>query len=817
VKFSLSWLKTWLETDASLDAILARLNVIGLEVEGVEDRAAPLAPFVIAEVIEAAPHPNADRLRACRVNAGGAEISVVCGAPNARSGMKAVFAPPGAFIPGTGVTLKVGEIRGVQSAGMLLSNREMGLGEDHDGIVELPADAPVGEPYAAWLGLDDPIIEIAVTPNRGDALSVRGVARDLAAAGLGTLRPLAPARIDAETPSKILWQNDFPAACPWVLGRTITGVKNGESPAWLKTRLTSIGLRPINALADITNFFTFDLGRPLHVFDADKIAGNTLTLRPGQGETFAGLHGKTVNAGAEDCVIADDAGAQSLAGIVGGEATSCDFDTKTVFIECALFDRVRIALTGQRHGIFSDARQRFERGIDMALLPAALDAATAMVMEFCGGSPSAVSQAGAEPAWRRQASLRFARLQSFGGSDIGPDEAVASLARLGFTVAAHDETRVTVNVPSWRNDIAQAPALDQFAELNPDTAREAAAGAAAIEPEVDLIEEVLRLRGLDAIAPVSLPVTAAVPAPALNAKQARTALARRVLAARGMLECVTFSFLDHDTAARFGGAPEPLRLANPIAADLDQLRPTPIATLALAAARNAARGYPDLALFEVGPAYGPDGQTLAAGGLRTGATKPSALTPARPFDAFDAKADALAVLAALGVPMEAVTATPDAPDFYHPGQSGTLRQGPKITLGSFGALHPTVCAALDLPAHSAAFEINLDTIPEPKRRKKTAPVLPPFQPIRRDFAFLVPAETPADTLIRAARSADRKITAVTLFDRYTGKNLPDNQISLAITVTIQPTDASLTDAEIDAIATRVTAAVSKATGGVLRG
>jgi len=327
----------------------------------------------------------------------------------------------------------------------------------------------------------------------------------------------------------------------------------------------------------------------------------------------------------------------------------------------------------------------------------------------------------------------------------------------------------------------------------------------------------LRLRGLDAIAPVSLPVTAAVPTSALNAKQARTALARRVLAARGMLECVTFSFLDHDTAARFGGAPEPLRLANPIAADLDQLRPTPIATLALAAARNAARGYPDLALFEVGPAYGPGGQTLAAAGLRTGATKPSALTPARPFDAFDAKADALAVLAALGVPMEAVTATPDAPDFYHPGQSGTLRQGPKITLGSFGALHPTLCAALDLPAHSAAFEINLDTIPEPKRRKKTAPVLPPFQPIRRDFAFLVPAETPADTLIRAARNADRKITAVTLFDRYTGKNLPDNQISLAITVTIQPTDASLTDAEIDAIATRVTAAVSKATSGVLRG
>jgi phenylalanyl-tRNA synthetase beta chain len=817
VKFSLSWLRTWLDTDAPLDTILATLNTIGLEVEGVDNPATALAPFVIARVVEAAPHPNADRLRACTVDAGGEPVSVVCGAPNARTGMKAVFAPPGAFIPGTGITLKIGEIRGVASAGMLLSSREMGLGQDHDGIVELPGDAPVGEKYAAWAGLDDPVIEISVTPNRGDALSVRGVARDLAAAGLGALRAFAPAPIRGETPSKILWKNESGPACPWVLGRTVFGVTNGDSPAWLRRRLESIGLRPINALVDITNFFTFDLGRPLHVFDADKISGGTLTLRPGNGESFAGLHGKPVTVTASDCVIADSAGVQSLAGIVGGEATGCDHATQNVFIECALFDRVRIALSGQRHGIISDARQRFERGIDPALLPAALDAATAMVLEICGGSPSAVTAAGAEPAWQRNARLRFTRLDSFGGARVDPDEAVAALGRLGFVTSQRDATAVTVAVPSWRNDIAQTQALDQFPELDPETARRAAAGAAEIEPEADLIEEVLRLRGLDTIEPVSLPVTGAIPAPILTARQARTALARRVLAGRGMLECVTFSFVDHDTAGKFGDAPETLRLANPIAADLDQLRPSPLATLAGAAARNAARGWPDLGLFEIAPGYAEGAQSLIAAGIRCGGTPASVFAPARAFDAFDAKADALALLTALGVPAEAVSAVPEAPDFYHPGQSGLLRQGPKILLGRFGTLHPSLCAALDLPAGAVAFEIFLDAIADQKRRRKTAPQLPPFQPIRRDFAFLVDAATPADILIRAARGAERNlITGVTLFDRFAGNSLPAGKISLAITVTIQPVQANLTEAEIDAVSAKVIAAVAKAAGGVLR-
>ncbi len=815
MKFTLSWLKTWLETDASLEAITNTLSAIGLEVEGVENPAAALSPFTIAEIIEALPHPNADRLRACRVNAGGAELSVVCGAPNARTGLRVVFAPPGAFVPGSGITLKVGEIRGVKSEGMLVSFRELGLGEEHDGIIELPADAPVGASYAAWAGLDDPMIEIAVTPNRGDCLSVRGIARDLAAAGLGLLRPFAAPGLSGHGPSRISWRNEFAQACPWVLGRSISGVRNGQSPDWLKRRLESIGLRPINTLADITNFFTFDLGRPLHVFDAGKITGDTLTLRPGTDETFLGLHGKPVTASQDDCVIADEAGAQSLAGIVGGEATGCDEATTEVFIECALFDRVRIALTGQRQGITSDARQRFERGIDSQLLPEALDAATAMVLELCGGTASEITEGGARPVWDRTASLRFERLKSFGGADVAPDDAVAALERLGFTVAARDEHRVRVTVPSWRNDIAQPPALDQGD--NPNVA--AAAGAAEIEPEVDLIEEVLRLRGLDAIVPISLPVPAGTLPAALTAKQARTGLARRVLASRGLLECVTFSFLDHETDALFGDGPGALRLANPIAADLDQMRVTPLATLAQAAARNAAKGFGDVGLFEIGPAYAADlSQRLVAAGLRMGETPLCVLSPARRFDVFDAKADALAVLAALSVQMEGVTTTPGGPAHYHPGQSGLLQQGPKTVLAAFGTLHPSLCAKLDIPPGAVAFEIFLDAIPEPKRRRKAAPALPPFQPIRRDFAFLVAETVPAETLLRAARGAERNIiTNVALFDRYAGKGVPEGQVSLAIAVTLQPEQKSFSEVELEAISAKIVAAVAKATGGILRG
>jgi phenylalanyl-tRNA synthetase beta chain len=814
VKFSLSWLRTHLETDVPLDTILTTLSAIGLEVEGVEDPAAKLAPFVTARVIEAVQHPNADRLRVCRVDAGGEEIQVVCGAPNARTGMGAVFAPPGAVVPGSGITLKVGEIRGVKSAGMLVSARELGLGADHDGIIELPADTKPGQTYAALLGLDDPVIEIGVTPNRGDALSVRGVARDLAAAGLGTLKPWGAEAITGG-PSKITWRNEWPEAAPWVLGRTITGVRNGPTPDWLQARLKSIGLRPINALVDITNFFTFDIGRPLHVFDADRIAGTELILRPAaDGETLLALNGKSL-AFDGDLVIADSDGPVSLAGIMGGEGTSVTEATSTVFVECALFDPVRVALTGGRLQLTSDARQRFERGVDPSLLPRALDAATRMIVDVCGGTPGEAVSAGAEPLWQRDATLRFARLAGLGGMDVAPDDAMGILERLGFTVQTRNTTSATVAVPPWRNDIAPASRLD-FAGLDPARAAITAEGAAFMEPECDLIEEVLRIKGLDGIAPVSLPVAQPVPAPALSQAQTQVARARRLLAARGLAECVTFSFAPHDDAALFGGGADMLRVANPISADLDQMRPTPLATLTRAAAGNAARGYGDVGLFEVGPAYTGAGEVSVAAGLRCGSIPRHWQGGARPFDAMDSKADVFALLAALGVPMDGLTVTADAPFHYHPGRSGAVRQGPKKILAHFGTLHPSVLNAFDLTG-AAGFEIFLDEVGVPKRRRRAAPTLAPLQPLRRDFAFLAPLATPAETLLRAVRSADRALIArAGVFDQFVGEALPAGQKSLGIEIVIQPQERSLTDADIDALCARVVQAVTKATSAVLR-
>src|SRR5580700_427368 len=660
MKFSLSWLKTHLETTAPVEEITDTLTRIGLELEGVENRGEALQSFRVAHVIEALPHPNADRLRACKVDTGDGIVSVVCGAPNARTGMKGVFAAPGSFIPGTGVALKVGEIRGVQSAGMLLSAREMGLGDDHSGIIDLPEDAPVGMSYPEWAHLDDPLIDVSVTPNRGDCFAVRGIARDLAAAGIGTLKPWQPARIAPAFDGGPRWHIDWPEACPWILGRTVRNLKNGPSPQWLQDRLTSVGLRPINALVDITNFFTLDLGRPLHVFDVGKLTGDALTLRRGAGETFHALNGKDYTLDPEDCAIADAAGVQSMGGLMGGEPTGCDASTTSVFLECALFDPVRVAQTGRRHQVVSDARQRFERGIDVALMPDAVEAATAMILNLCGGEPGPVVEAGAMPDRRRDAALRFAGIAELGGSDIPPDEAVTSLQRLGFSVRHRDTETVTVAVPSWRNDVAAPVVLDLAPDLAPAIAAKVAEGCAIIEPECDLIEEVLRLRGLDAVPPVSLPRTAPVPPPTLTPRQVRAAVAQRTLAAAGLAECVTFSFMAAHDASLFGATPETLRLTNPIAADLDQLRPTPVATLALAARRNAARGFPDLALFEVGPAFrtdAADGQCQMAAGIRAGGTPRSWVSPARGVDATDAKGDLWAVMTAAGVPLEALIVT----------------------------------------------------------------------------------------------------------------------------------------------------------------
>jgi phenylalanyl-tRNA synthetase beta chain len=820
MKFTLAWLKEHLDTSADAATIGTTLSNTGLEVEEVIDRGAALQKFVIAQVIEAKPHPNADRLRACLVDPGdGRRISVVCGAPNARTGMKGVFAPPDSFIPGTGITLKVGQIRGVESAGMLLSAREMGLGDDHTGIVDLPDDAPVGASYAEWAGLTDPVIHIKVTPNRGDALSVRGIARDLAAAGLGTLKAWDVEPVPAAFASPLRWAIAAPDYCPFVLGRALRGLRNGAAPQWLQDRLAAIGLRPINALVDVTNWFTFDLGRPLHVFDMAKVHGDTLTMAPGNGTAFMALNGKSYAPGPEDCVITDAQGPESLGGIMGGMRTGCDETTTSVFIECAYFDPVRVALSGRRMGVTSDARYRFERGIDPALMRPAVEAATRMMLDLCGGEASEVVQAGTEPAWRRHATLRFERLAGLGGLAVLPDEAVAILERLGFAVDSRAADAVTVSVPSWRNDIAGGGALDQDAALAPEIAAKAAQGCAQAEPEADLVEEVLRIKGLDTIPPVSMPPLSAVPQATLSSAQARTALARRTLAARGFSEAVTFGFMESKAALLFGPDDPALLVANPIAADLDRMRPTPAATLLIAAARNFARGATQCLLFEIGPGYADTseaGQRPMAVALHAGQPDRSWVA-ARADTLFDAKADALAVLVALGVNPEGLSATPDAPAWFHPGQSGVFRAGSTV-LASFGAVHPRVLAALDITAPAVVAEVYLATIPEPKRRKRAAADLPAFQPVRRDFAFIVEASVPAEKLLRAARGAERTLIAgVALFDVYAGERMEPGKRSLGVEVTFQPRDRTLTDAEIEAASSKVVAAVAKATGATLRG
>ena len=819
MKFTLSWLRDHLDTTATVDEIAAVLNRIGLEVEGIHNPGIALAPFRTARILSAEPHPNADRLRVCQVETGldgAAPVQVVCGAPNARAGLSVIFAPPGTHIPGSGITIKAGDIRGQRSDGMLCSLRELGLGLEHDGIAELPDNTTPGQSYAGFAGLDDPVIEIAVTPNRGDALAVRGIARDLAAAGLGHLRPWLAETVEGRYDSPLAWENAFPEACPYVLGRTIRGVRNGPSPPWLQERLRAAGVRPISALVDVTNHFSLDLGRPLHVFDADRIAGGVLVLRRGAGETLRALDGRDYVADPEDCVIADAAGVQSFAGLMGGEATGAGAETISVFVECALFEPVRVALSGRRHGIASEARQRFERGLDPALPAAALEAATRMIMELCGGEASEVVSAGAPPEWRREAGLRFDRIAGLGGLHVEPDEAVAALERLGFALTSNDGTRAVFAVPSWRNDVAQPVVLAPQPGESIDPAGLQA--VAEVEAECDLVEEVLRLRGLDAVPATPLAPPAPVPLPSLSPRQSRTATARRLLAARGMAECVGFSFTARSQALRFGSAPDSLRLLNPIAADLDQMRPTPLATLVEAAGRNAARGLADLALFEVGAGFEAGGQRLIAAGLRTGRTPRHPGRPSQPVALWDAKADAIAVLAAVGVPMEAVSVTADAPPHYHPGRSGTLRQGPGIVLGRFGALHPGLLAELGQGGDAVAFELFLDQVPDPKRRRRPAPELWPLQPVRRDFAFLAGPEVSAEAVLRAARGADRTLVAgVGLFDVYEGGALPDGVRSLGIEVVFQPRERTLTDAELEAACDRVAAAVGKATGATLRG
>lgn len=803
MKFTLAWLKEHLETDAPLSTLAETLTMIGHEVESVNDPAARFAGFIVGHVKEARPHPNADRLQVCMVETGQEVVQVVCGAPNARTGMKGVFAPAGCVIPGTGSALKAGTIRGEASNGMLLSEREMGLSDEHEGIIDLPAEAQVGTSAAAALGLQDSVFDVSITPNRGDCLGVRGIARDLAAAGLGRLKPFDDKIIPGTFASPIGWQRDLPAAaadaCPYVAGRTFRNVRNGPSPKWLQDRLRAIGLRPISALVDITNFVTYDLNRPLHVFDADKLSGDLVMRMARTGETIEALDGRSYQLDGEMVVIADDRGPQGIGGVMGGEASGCTEATRTVFVEVALFDPVRTAATGRKLGIQSDARFRFERGLDPHSAVWGVEVAARLIGELCGGEASEVVHAGTLPETRRQATLRPARVAALGGVDVAVTKQTRILTDLGFAVAGKGAA-LTVTLPLWRSDV---------------------------EGEADLVEEVLRINGFDKIPVVALSRDTALPHPVLTLAQRRVSLARAALARRGLYEAVTFSFISEDLARHFGGGREGMRLVNPISADLDIMRPAVLPGLAAAAARNADRGSVDAALFEIGPQYAdvtPTGQARVAAGVRTGAAATRHWAGGnRAVDAFDGKGDAVAALTVCGAPVENLQTTADAPGWYHPGRSGVLRLGPKV-LAHFGELHPRILRALDLRGPVAAFEVFLDAIPVPKAgktgdgRQRPPLVLSPFQAVARDFAFVLGADVPAEQVLRAAKSADKAlITKVELFDVYAGKGIEAGKKSLAIAVTLQPTTHTLTDAEIEAVAAKIVAQVGKATGGVLRG
>ncbi len=799
MKFTYSWLKEHLDTKASIEDVTDRLTMTGLEVDKVHDRAKDLKGFVVARVVEAKKHPDADKLTVCQVDNGSETVEIVCGAPNAREGLVGVFAASGSYIPGTGITLKPTEIRGVISNGMLLSEKEVNISDDHEGIIELPEDAEIGSPAAEAMGLADPVIEIEITPNRGDCLGVRGIARDLAAAGLGKLKPLKQDPVPGTFESPVKVNLDFKKgtedACPYFVGRFIRGVKNTESPKWLKQKLTAIGLRPISALVDITNLMTMDLGRPLHVFDAAKMDGDIHVRLSNKGEKLLALDGKEYELDAGMTVIADDKKAEALGGVIGGEASACTEKTTDVFVESAYFDPVLTAMTGRKLNILSDARYRFERGVDPAFLVGGMEIATRLILDLCGGEASELVIAGKEPKWQRDVTLRPERIESFGGVKVPKKDIVKILSALGFETK-EKKGALTVSVPSWRPDIVG---------------------------EACLVEEVVRIHGYDNI-PVVPMDGGGLPHPALSPTQRRRAMARRLLAGRGLVEAVTYSFLGAKEAALFGGGGESLKLINPISAELDVMRPSLLPNLIAAAGRNAARGTADVQLFEIGPQYSgvkPDEQEMVAAGIRSGSSAPrNWAEPPRPVDVFDAKADALAVLGGLGVAVENIEVTAEAPSWYHPGHSGVMRLGPQTVLAHFGEIHPGVLQGMDVKGPVAGFEIFFGNLPQPKEKKSKARPhldLPQFHAVERDFAFVVDQGVSAAQILSAAKSAEKRLIAqVSLFDVFEGAGLEDGKKSLALNVVLQPIEKTLTDAEIDAIADKVVKSVEKATGGVLR-
>jgi phenylalanyl-tRNA synthetase beta chain len=799
MKFTLSWLKEHLDTQASLTEIRDRLTMLGLEVEGIANPAEALEGFVVGYVVEAVQHPNADRLRVCKVDTGSATVQVVCGAPNARTGMKGIFAPTGSHIPGTDMLLKASKIRGEDSNGMLCSARELQLGDDHSGIIDLPADTQTGLPAAQALGLDDPVIEIKVTPNRGDCLGVHGIARDLAASGLGILTAPKADKIAGSYPSPIKWTHGYEpkpdSPCPLVVGRHFRGLKNGPSPDWLQRRLKAIGLRPISTLVDITNFVTFDLNRPLHVFDARRLSGNLVMRQARDGEKLLALDGKTYTLDPAIAVIADSKAVLGIAGVMGGEDTGVREDTTEIFLEVAYFEPIGVAATGRKLGILSDARYRFERGIDPQSCWWGADVASRLILELCGGEASELVSSGVMPDWQRSYTLRADRVTALTAIDVPARDTAEILRQLGFTVEGSGPW--TAVVPSWRPDIVG---------------------------EADLVEEVTRVWGFDRIPTTSLPQLTPTSRPVRGALQRRVPQARRALGARGLAEAVTWSFLPLKQAERFGGGGADLRLLNSIASELDTMRPSILPNLIEAAARNEARGLADPALFEVGPQYKdatPQGQLTVAAGIRHNMAVPRNWAgPARVVDAFDAKADALAVLAAIGAPVDNMSAQSGAPDWYHPGRSGAIKLGDRV-MAHFGELHPEIAAAADLKGPVAAFEVFLEAPPPPKARaSKVRPVLKlaAFQPVERDFAFLVDATVEAEKIIRAARNADKVLVVnARVFDLYAGKGVPEGKKSIAIAVTFQPVERTLAEAEIAAVSAKIVAAVAKATGATLRG
>jgi phenylalanyl-tRNA synthetase beta chain len=809
MKFTLSWLKEHLETDATLDAICERLTAIGLEVEDVDDRAA-FKPFIIAKVVSAEKHPEADRLKVLGVDKGdGKLIQVVCGAPNARAGLIGAFAPAGVYVPGIDVTLGVGKIRGVESHGMMCSEKELMISDDHNGIIDLPEDAPVGTPYASYVGLDDPVIEINLTPNRPDCTSVYGIARDLAASGLGTLKaPKAPSfKVEGKTPVEV--KLDFTAEdkhlCPGFALRLVRGVKNGPSPVWMQKRLKAIGLRPINALVDVTNYMTFDQGRPLHVFDAAKVAGNLVVRRARNGEKVLALDEREYELTSANVVISDDNGVESIGGIMGGEHSGCDENTVDVLIESALWDPMNIARSGRGHGIITDARYRFERGVDPEYMVPGLERATELVLELCGGVAAETNVTGYEGYKAKVVEFPLSEVKRLTGIEVAATESREILTKLGFAVEGSGAV-LSISVPSWRPDV---------------------------DGKADLVEEVLRIHGVDEVKAQPLPSQGAVNVKILTTLQIRTRAAKRALAARGMAEAVTWSFISAEQAALFGGGSAALKLANPIAADMSDMRPSLLPGLLSAAQRNAARGYGDVALFEVSGTYEsdtPEGQRRVAGGVRRGSATLAGAGRmwsngksggGKPADVFDAKADALAVLEACGMPMGNVQIEKGGPDWYHPGRSGTIKMGPKIVLGTFGEFHPKALDALDVSGALCGFEVFVDAIPEAKKKAtKTKPVLElsPFQAVKRDFAFVVEKTVEAGAIMRAAATADRKLIGnVNVFDIFEGASVGEGKKSVAIEVTIQPADRTLTDEDFDGLTKRIIANVEKSTGGVLRG